>query len=213
MENATADAVKMEAKMTGLEKILKAINDEAQLVADKILEEANRQAQEILAAAKSEAEKKEAQITEKAELEVRDIMNRSESAAALQERKILLETKQQLISSTIAKARSSLAELPALEYIEIILSMVKKYAHDSAGQIQFSAADIRRLPADFNELLKNALSNRPLAELTVSEKTANLDGGFLLIYGDIEENCSFDALFSAEKDTLQDKVYSLLFAD
>ncbi len=203
----------MEAKMTGLEKILKAINDEASLAADKIVDEANQKAQEIRAAAKSEAEKKAAQIEEKAEIEVRDIMNRSESAAALQERKILLETKQQLITDMIIKARKSLAELPASEYIEIILNMVKKHAHNRPGQIRFSAVDKSRLPADFETRLKLVLSDRPSAELTISDSTANLDGGFLLIYGDIEENCSFDALFLAEKDSLQDKVHSLLFED
>ena len=199
--------------MTGLEKILKAIKDEAQLAADKILEEANNQAQAILASAKLEAEKKAAQIEEKAELEVRDILNRSESAAALQKRKSLLETKQQLISGTIAQARKSLTQLPATEYIDIILSMVKKYAHNQTGQIQFSAVDKEKLPADFDTRLKIALSDRPSAALTVSEKTAKLDGGFLLIYGDFEENCSFDAMFAAEKDNLQDKVHFLLFEE
>lgn len=200
-------------KMTGLEKILKAINDEAQSAANQILEDADKQARAIMEAAKAEAEKQVAQIEEKAELDVRDIMNRSESAAALQRRKILLETKQQLINATIEKARRSLAELPESEYTDMVLSMVKRFAHNQTGQIQFSAADKKKLPADFDSRMKAALSNRPLAELTVSEIPANVDGGFLLIYGEIEENCSFDALFAAEKDTLQDKVHTLLFEE
>ncbi len=199
--------------MTGLEKILKAIQDEGELVAAKILEEANNQAQDIMTAAGLEAEKRSVQIEEKAVLEAGEIMNRSKSAAALQERKILLETKQQLINDTIAKARKSLAELPAAEYVDIILSMIKKYAHNRAGQIRFSAADKERLPADFDERVKIALSGLPSAELSVSEEAASLEGGFLLIYGDIEENCTFDALFAAEKDILQDKVHCVLFEE
>ncbi len=205
--------------MTGLEKILEAIHGDAQLVADRILEEAKQQAQEIMAAAESEAEKKAARIAEKAENDVRDIVSRSESAAALQERKILLETKQELISSIIVKARKSLEELPTSEYMEIILSMVKQYAHNQVGKIKFSARDKNRLPADFDTRLKLALSDRPFGELTVSEGSAKVDGGFLLIYEDeegnpsIEENCSFDALFAAKKDILQDKVNSFLFGE
>lgn len=199
--------------MTGLEKILEAINDEAQSIADQILEDANNQAREVIEAAKLEAEKKAAQIEEKAELDVRDITNRSESAADLQKRKILLETKQQLINSTIAKARRSLAELSVSEYTDIILSMIKRFAHNQTGKIQFSSVDKNKLPADIDARIKIALSESPMAELSVSEIPANIDGGFLLIYGEIEENCSFDALFAAERDTLQDKVHSLLFEE
>ena len=89
--------------------------------------------------------------------------------------------------------------------------MAKKYSHNAAGKILFSAADRRRLPEDFDNKLKIALSEKPEAILTLSEDVTDLNGGFLLIYGDIEENCSFDALFFAAKETLQDKVNSLLF--
>ena len=51
--------------MTGLEKILKAIEDEAQAEADTVIAQANQQAEEILSAAKLEAESKVAQIAEK----------------------------------------------------------------------------------------------------------------------------------------------------
>jgi V/A-type H+/Na+-transporting ATPase subunit E len=197
--------------MTGLEKILKAIEDEAKAGADAVIADAKREAEEILAAAKSEAEKKCVQITEKSEADIKAVINRAESAAALQEKKTILEAKQQIISNIITSARNKLAKLPDSEYTDIILQMVKKYAHNKAGSILFSANDKNRLPKDFDARLKQVLADKTSASLTVSDETANLDGGFLLVYGDIEENCSFDALFSAAKENLQDKVNSLLF--
>lgn len=197
--------------MTGLEKILKAIEDEAQAGAAAIIAEADKQAEEILAAAKLEAEKKCAQIVEKSAADVKSTINRAESAAALQEKKIILDAKQQIISNIITKARNSLAAMPDSEFIEIILQMVKKYAHNKPGKILFSASDKNRLPKDINDRLKAVLSENAGASLDVAEDTATIDGGFLLQYGDIEENCSFDALFSAAKEVLQDKVNSLLF--
>jgi V/A-type H+-transporting ATPase subunit E len=89
--------------------------------------------------------------------------------------------------------------------------MVKKYAHNKSGKLLFSAVDKNRLSVDFDLKLIQVLADKPEASLIVSDETVTLDGGFLLIYGDIEENCSFDALFSAEKENLQDKVNSLLF--
>lgn len=197
--------------MTGLEKILKAIEEEAQGLADAVIAEAKKQADEILAAAKLEAEQKSKQIAEKSAADVKAIISRAESAAALQEKKILLNAKQQIISNIITKARNSLATLPDSEFTDIILKMVKKYAHNKPGKILFSAADKLRLPKDFDVRLKSALSDKASASLAIAEGSANIDGGFLLIYGDIEENCSFDALFSAAKEVLQDKVNSLLF--
>ncbi|MDF2539964.1 MAG: hypothetical protein K0S76_2985 [Herbinix sp.] len=197
--------------MTGLEKILKAIEADATAGADTVIAQAKREAEEILEAAKIEAEKKCNQIAEKSEADVKAIISRAESAATLQEKKIILDAKQQIISNIISNARNSLAKLPNSEYTDIILQMVKKYAHNKSGKLLFSAEDKIRLSADFDAKLKQALSDKPAASLTVSEETASMDGGFLLIYGDIEENCSFDAMFSAAKDTLQDKVNSLLF--
>jgi V/A-type H+-transporting ATPase subunit E len=197
--------------MTGLEKILKAIDTDAQAGADTIIAQAKREADEILSAATIEANKKCLQIAEKSDADVKAVISRTESAASLQEKKIILDTKQQIISNIISNARKSLAKLPDSEYTDIILQMVKKYAHNKSGKLLFSAIDKSRLSADFDSKLKQALSDKPEAVLTVSEENAAMDGGFLLIYGDIEENCSFDALFSAAKENLQDKVNSLLF--
>jgi V/A-type H+-transporting ATPase subunit E len=197
--------------MTGLEKILKAIEEDAEANAKTVLDQANRKADEILSAARAEAGKKCAQIAEKSDEDLKAVISRAESAVALQEKKIILEAKQQIISNVLDSARKSLKALSDSEYIDIILKMVKKYAHNKSGEILFSAFDIKRLPKNFDDKLKQALSEKSSAVLTVSGKPAAIDGGFLLIYGDIEENCSFDALFSAARENLQDQVNSLLF--
>ncbi len=89
--------------------------------------------------------------------------------------------------------------------------MVKKYAHNKSGKILFSAADKARLTKDFENSLKQCLEAKVGAALTIASEEPPFEGGFLLVYGDIEENCSFDALFAEERDNLQDKVNSLLF--
>ena len=197
--------------MTGLDKILKAIEAQADAVAGTVIAEAQKEADEILAAAKLEAEQRCAQIVEKSDADVKAILDRGESAAALQERKVILDTKQQIISNIIAEARNKLANLPETEYTDIILKMVKKYAHMKSGKILFSSADKERLPKDMDARLKAVLADKAGATLTISEECAPLEGGFLLIYGDIEENCSFDAMFAEAREELLDKVNSFLF--
>ena len=197
--------------MTGLEKILKTIQEEAQASADAIISQARGEADEILAAAKKAAELKAAQMAEKSDADVKDVISRAESAAVLLERKLLLDTKQNIISDMIGKARKHLSNLSDTEYTEIILSMVKKHSHNKAGKILFTEADRKRLTTDFPDKLKAVLSEKAGASLSIEEAILPFEGGFLLVYGDIEENCSFDALFAEERDNLQDKVSALLF--
>ena len=45
----------------------------------------------------------------------------------------------------------------------------------------------------------------------LSDQTKEMDGGFVLTYGGIEENCTIRAVFAAKKDELSDKVHEMLF--
>lgn len=48
--------------------------------------------------------------------------------------------------------------------------------------------------------------------LTLMEEPKKIDGGFVLVYGGVEENCTFHALFAEKKDELSDKVHAMLFS-
>ena len=45
----------------------------------------------------------------------------------------------------------------------------------------------------------------------MSEKAKEMDGGFILVYGGVEENCTIRAMFDANRDHLSDKVHEVLF--
>lgn len=197
--------------MTGLEKIIQTIEVDAKAAAEAIISQAKNDADAIMAAAKMQADNKCAEIVKKSEVDVKSVLSRAESGAALQEKKLILDAKQQTISDIIAKAKDKLLTLPDSGYFDVILEIIKKHAHKKAGKIIFSAADLKRMPKDYNNAINKCLSSIPGASLTIADITAELEGGFILVYGDIEENCSFNALFSAAKDDLQDKVNALLF--
>ena len=197
--------------MTGLEKILKVIEEDALALEESILHDAQLEAKNIMESAKKEADKKCAEIALKSEQDVKAVLSRAESAAALLERKRILDAKQQIIGNVIIAARNSLDHLSDSDYLEIILKMVKKYAHNKEGKILFSSSDKKRLPNNFETILAETLAEKKGAHLSISEATGVVDGGFILKYGDIEENCSFDALFSASKEELQDIVNAKLF--
>lgn len=61
------------------------------------------------------------------------------------------------------------------------------------------------------QFFHDELQSRANGRLTLARQPARIDGGFILLYGDIEENCSFEALFSGAHEQLQDEVQRLLF--
>lgn len=197
--------------MTGLEKMIKVIEADAQANADKILAEAREESDRIISEAKEEAKQCAAKIAEKPASEIKVIMDRAESGARLVKRQMILDAKQKIINDIIQKAKRKLAGLSDKEYFDMILQMVRKYAYSQAGVIKLSKADLDRLPKDFEKSLELVLKDKENASLTVSDESVKIDGGFILVYGDIEENCSFDALFSDAKDELQDKLNAFLF--
>lgn len=194
--------------MTGLEKIVQQIQSEAQQAADNVIAQAKTEATEIVNKAKQEAAAQIASIEGQSKTDEGNILSAGKSAAALQIRRAVLEAKQQIIGELIEKTQKSIYDLPDDKYFALILKMVTKYALPERGEILFNASDLKRLPADFSDNIAKAAP----AGLTISKETRNIDGGFVLIYGGVEENCSFDALFYAAQETLQDKVQKLLFS-
>ncbi len=190
--------------MTGLEKIIEHIRQDSIDESDKIIAEAKAEVAAIMAESKEECDKLAMSLNEASTSEINLTRHRGESAAALAKRKLLLQAKQQLINDVLEDAKAHLLKLSDKEYFDIILKMIKKYSLNSKGEIILSAADLKRLPTGFNDSLEGT-------NLTLSNETRDIDGGFVLLYGDIEENCSFDAIISAEKEVLQDKIGSLLF--
>ena len=71
-------------------------------------------------------------------------------------------------------------------------------------------ADLERLPSSFENDLKHALKEKG-CEPTLSEDPVDITGGFVLVYGDIEINCSFDALIEGNSEELKELVYKNIF--
>ena len=82
---------------------------------------------------------------------------------------------------------------------------------EGEGTVYFSQADLDRLPAGLEERL-NAAVREKNASLKISGESREIDGGFVLSYGGIEENCSFDAIFDSAREHLQDEVGKILFS-
>ena len=196
--------------MTGTEKILRHIAEQAEAESGKLLEAARQEAEAITAAAEKEA----AQITkageEKAEAFRKDAETRLEASLTMQKRRAALKVRGELVGEVLKDAYESLKALPEEEYFALLLRQLENQVQPAEGSLQLNAKDLRRLPADFAGKAAQIAKARG-GSLTLSKEAAKIDGGFLLNYGGIVENGSFEAIFAARSDEFKDAVCAVLF--
>ncbi|MCF0141806.1 MAG: hypothetical protein HUJ75_00345 [Parasporobacterium sp.] len=195
--------------MSGLDKIIEHIEGQATQAARQTEASAREEADRIISAEKGKADAQVSAVNKQAEANVLAANKRIQSAAELKEKRMILEAKQAEIDKVLKAASEYLKGLGDAEYFDIIYKMIPRYAAGKKGEICFNEKDLSRLPADFQDKLKAAQGGKD--DLTLSSTPVKIDGGFILDYGDIEENCSFDDLIEASKEDLQDKIGRILF--
>ncbi len=197
--------------MTGLDKIIAEIKGEAEAEARQTVDAARAEADEILAAARAEAEAKAERIAAAARQDIADIERSRESAMALQRSQRSLAQKQALLAETLNKARESLYALGDGEYFDLLLRLAAKNAEPGEGEVLLNEKDKKRLPKDFEARLAAALPKG--STLKLAGEARAIDGGFVLRYGQVEENCSFGAMFDAREEEFSDLIRPSLFGE
>ncbi|MGN0564223.1 MAG: V-type ATP synthase subunit E [Candidatus Heritagella sp.] len=197
--------------MTGLDTILQAIAQDTKKSCDGILQEYRQKA----AAIEQDTQKQLAALQEDSARKIaalqQESSERAASAAQLSRRRGVLSQKQKIIASMIDEARKTLCELPDDQYFSTLISLGRQYALPQPGVLVLGPRDHARMPADFLAKMNAALPAG--ASLTLQDEAdPRAQDGFLLLYGGIEENCTFRALFTAKQEELQDKVQQMLFA-
>ena len=196
--------------MTGLEKMIAGITDEAKAQAETTVAAARDEAAGLAAEAEKEAQKISDTTAKKADADAARYKERIESSAELKRRTALLTAKQEVIAGVLEKAYQKADSLETDEYFELIRKLLEKYVQAGEGKLLFSKRDLDRLPGGFEEAAKGIAAEKG-GTLTLSAKPASIANGFILVYGGIEENCTFRSLIDTRKDELSDLVHKELF--
>ena len=198
--------------MTGLEKMKSQILNEAELSAKKILDEAKQDAEKVMQTAKENAEAECGRISKKSEAELEAVKERAASSRDLQKRKAILQAKQEVIAKILDDVYEALLVLDDKSYFEFIRKMLKKFVLPQEGSICFSSNDLKRMPENFESEIMDIAAKKGGKLTLLKEGNDKIRGGFVLVYGGIEENCTFKAMFDSKKGELSDKVHVLLFS-
>lgn len=190
--------------MTSSEKILAGIAGEAKTEAEKITAEAEKQAAEITAAAKAEAETDAGKIRADAEKKAELIINSGKSSAELLKRDTALNCRRGLIEKALNFVADTVNAYGDKDYFDFLLTLIKKEKLNGKGEVYLSVKDKARDIAAF----KSELS---ALDLTLSDTFADINGGFILKYGDIQINGELSALVHEKRDVLTDELNKALF--
>lgn len=197
--------------MAGLDKIINQILEEANNLAAEKKAAAEKEAAGIMQEAKVNAAKTSEEISKRSEMDVSNYRERVKSSNDLYRRTAVLTAKQEIISEVIEKAYQRFCASEGEAYFNTIKTMLDKFVLAQEGDIYFSARDLDRMPAGFEDEIAKAAAAKG-GKLTLSKETRKLDGGFVLAYGGIEENCSFKALFDSKEDDFKDQVQKILLS-
>lgn len=196
--------------MTGLDKIISAIDSAGTTDAEEIIRSAREECERINSESKARAEEDCAAIIAKARDDASLLSHISESGAAIEGKKMLLSARQQVVDGIIADALERLRSLPDSEYFDVISGICVRYASKGSGELVLSETDKARMPSDFIGSLNEKLADRG-AQLSVAADTVETGGGFVLRYGGVEENCTFGALVEEKRELISDNLSKLLF--
>lgn len=190
--------------MTSSEKILASIAGEAKTEAEKITAEAEKQAAEITAAAKAEAETDAGKIRAAAEKKAELIINSGKSSAGLLKRDTALNCRRGLIEKALNFVADTVNAYGDKDYFDFLLTLIKKEKLNGKGEVYLSVKDKARDIAAFK-------SEFSALDLTLSDTFADINGGFILKYGDIQINGELSALIHEKRDVLTDELNKALF--
>ncbi len=210
--------------MTGLSKITERILDDARAEAQRLLDEADKECARIAEKARLDAADLRAEMDAAARREAEEILNRARSAEATVSRDTVLDIKGRSVDKAFALAKKRLLSLPEDEYGALLGSMLatalKIKADDERARIEngddadvvSSACELTLNTADREKYGKTLVATAS-EKITLSDKTASIDGGLILSFGDMEINCSIDRIIEQLRPSLEARVYRALFPE
>lgn len=191
--------------MSSGDKILNRISLDCDERISKIGAETDEKCAQIMAQAKLDADKISAEIADKAQSKVKQMQAASKSRCDLETRNAFLKRRREEIDKTYSEILNKMKNLPDEDYFELIYTFAKKLSGMS-GVVLLNKKDMNRLPKNFLARLEECGVK---AEL--SKAPCDIESGFILKCGDIEENMDFSAILSEKRDIIEDFINQELF--
>lgn len=187
------------------EAILERIISDAQAAADATVAEAEGRAAEIIAEAEARAARDRQGTSAIIAERSKAIADGKAAAARLDAAKVMLAAKRGVIDAVYARALEKLKALPQKDAVRLAEGLLLSYAEDG-DELVFATnfaykAQVLKLAVVAEKNMKN------------SGKTADIDGGFILIGKNSDKDLSYGALLALDREERQAEIAAKLFSD
>lgn len=227
--------------MEGIEKITAKIVQDAQAEIARMNQETDEKVRSIAEAAQAQADKETAETLARGQRAAQERLERLKSAAKMEQRKLELAARQEMLAQAFDLALEKLCSLPEEEYVQLLTRLVLEASTTGREQLVFSPRDRARVGKQVVVAANEAMVKQVAPELpdaitdtkvgaflgkvvnsttamvtgtgmlTLSEETRPMKGGFVLVDGDVEVNCAFETLVRLQREKLEKEVDQVLF--
>ena len=186
-----------------------------QAIVEKIIADAEKEAQAIIADAEKKAEATVAAANARAERRLKgekvasdkraeSILEGKAATARLDCAKILLGEKRAVIDEVYARALKNMLELGKAEALHLFTKLLEEYAEEG-DEIVFAENFKYAQDASKLDIVKEK-------KLKISAKRADIDGGLLLVGKSSDKNLSYGALLAADREENQAAIAATIFS-
>ena len=196
---------------------------DAEQVVEKILSEANAEAEKITSQAKAGAAQQESELEselagyrqETQELAAKaaaDKKSRMLATARMDIRKETLVAKVGLVNEVFAKAGEKIKAMGDDEYRSLVGGLMQKAVETGDEEVVIGAGE-KRIDEKFIKNVNRELGPGFKGNLRLADETAEIAGGFILRRGKIQVNVSTDVLLERAKEELEIELTKELFGE
>ena len=198
--------------MDGISKIIERIEDDSHRELAEVAAEGAAVCAKIRADLRQREEQQYGDAISKGVVDAAQRYERLKNVAELEAKKQLLFEKQSLMDKTFKLAEQRLLELPEEDYVALIARLASQSSQTGEEVLIFSAADRAKIGKAVVKAANKLLSGSGRrAYLELSDDTREIGGGVIISGGDIETNCSLEALVSQCRNELSPRVAEILF--
>lgn len=195
----------------------------AEKIVEKILQDARDKAQEITSGAQAEAGKIVAEANKAAEgkktvslaagdKEAALTKQRIVASAHMEAKKLLLQTKQDLLSAAFDSALEKIKNMDNTQFERLMTNLMIHLVETGDEVAIISEADKKRLSPEFLYYVNRTIAKEQVpCNVTMSDEVRDIPSGFILKRGDVEINATLEALLRQKKDALSAEVVKILF--
>lgn len=194
--------------MDGIEKIIAQIDADAQRAVQAILTQAQADARRVAQEWEEKIKAETDAILADGQQRLSERQTRLEGSVETEGRKLILQTKQEILTQAFEEALKKLRALPQEEMVDLLAHLCVQASTEGDEEVILSPADRTsmgdQVVAKANSLLENG-------KLTLSHQTRDIPGGVILSSGGVEVNCAFDTLVRLVRPQVERQVAEILF--